>query len=99
MSRSFRIFVGTTNNNTAMNVFVYVDYREDKDTGEIEFSTPEVYATKEAAEQRYANSVCEIQEEIDEDEPFEELRDDGDFFILNSDWRYICIYYKEVEVK
>lgn len=31
-----------------MNVFVYVDYREDKDTGEIEFSTPEVYATKEA---------------------------------------------------
>ena len=29
-----------------MNVFLYVDYREDKDTGEIEFSTPEVYARK-----------------------------------------------------
>lgn len=81
-----------------MEVYVYVDYREEKG-GEIEFSTPEVYATKELAAQRYANSVCEIQEEIDEEEPIEEMRDSGDFFIFNSDWRYICIYYKKVTVK
>lgn len=80
-----------------MEVYVYVDYREEKG-GEIEFSTPEVYATKEAAERRYNNSVGEIQEEIDEEEPIEELRDSGDFFILNSDWRYICIYIKKVKV-
>ena len=81
-----------------MEVYVYVDYREEKG-GEIEFCTPEVYATKEAAERRYNNSVGEIQEEIDEEEPIEEMRDSGDFFILNSDWRYICIYYKKVTVK
>lgn len=82
-----------------MEVYVYVDYRQDKDTGEEQFSTPEVYATKEAAERRYNNSVCEIQEEIDEEEPIEEMSDSGDYFIFNSDWRYICIYYKKVTVK
>lgn len=82
-----------------MFVYVYVDYREEKGTGEIEFSTPEVYGTKEAAEHRYNNAVCEIQENIDEEEPIEEMRDSGDYFIFNSDWRYICLYYKEVEVK
>ena len=60
-----------------MEVYVYVDYREEKG-GEIEFSTPEVYATKEAAERRYNNSVGEIQEEIDEEEPIEEMRDSGE---------------------
>lgn len=60
-----------------MEVFLYVDYREDKDTGEIQFEVPEVYATKEAAEQRYNNAVCEIQEEIDEDEPIEQMDDRG----------------------
>ena len=82
-----------------MEVYVYVDYRQDKDTGEEQFSTPEVYATKEAAERRYNNSVGEIQEEIDEEEPIEEMSDSGDYFIFNSDWRYICIYYKKVTVK
>lgn len=82
-----------------MEVYVYVDYRQDKDTGEEQFETPEVYATKEAAEQRYNNSVGEIQEEIDEEEPIEEMRDSGDYFIFNSYWRYICIYYKKVTVK
>ena len=82
-----------------MEVYVYVDYRQDKDTGEEQFKTPEVYATKEAAERRFNNSVCEIQEEIDEEEPIEEMSDSGDFFIFNSDWRYICIYYKKVTVK
>ena len=81
-----------------MEVYVYVDYREEKG-GEIEFSTPEVYATKEAAERRYNNSVGEIQEEINEEEPIEEMRDNDDYFIFSSDWRYICIYYKKVEVK
>lgn len=82
-----------------MECYVYVDYREDKETAEIQFECPEVYATKEAAEQRYNNAVCEIQEEIDEEEPIEEMRDSGDYFIFNSDWRYICIYYKKVTVK
>lgn len=31
-----------------MDVYVYVDYREEKG-GEIEFSTPEVYTTKEVS--------------------------------------------------
>lgn len=79
--------------------WVYVDYRQDKETGEEQFETPEVYATEEAAKRRYATVVGEIEEEIDEDEPFEELREEEDFFILNSDWRYICIYYKKVTVK
>jgi len=52
-----------------MEVYLYLDYREDKDTGEIQFECPEVYATKEAAEQRYNNAVCEIQENIDDCEP------------------------------
>ena len=82
-----------------MEVYVYVDYRQDKDTGEEQFETPEVYTTEEAAKLRYANAVCEIEEDISEDEPFEEITDNGDFFILNSDWRYICIYYKKVTVK
>lgn len=82
-----------------MEVYVYVDFRQDKDTGEEELKVPEVYATKEAAEWRYNNAVCEIQEEIDEDEPIEQMEDRGDYFIFNSDWRYICLYYKKVEVK
>lgn len=82
-----------------MEVYLYVDYRQDKDTGEEQFEVPEVYATKEAAERRYNNSVCEIQEEIDEEEPIIEMTDNGDYFIFNSDWRYICIYYKKVQVK
>lgn len=82
-----------------MECFVYVDYRQDKETGEEQFECPEVYGTKEAAEQRYNNAVCEIQEEIDEDEPIIEMTDNGDYFIFSSDWRYICLYYKKVEVK
>lgn len=82
-----------------MECYVYVDYREDKDTGEIQFECPEVYDTKEKAEWRYNNAVCEIQEEIDEDEPISEMDDRGDYFIFNSDWRYICLYYKKVDVK
>lgn len=82
-----------------MDVWVYVDFRQDKDTGEEQLEVPEVYGTKEAAEQRYNNAVCEIQEEIDEDEPISEMDDRGDYFIFNSDWRYICLYYKKVEVK
>lgn len=40
--------VFTTLNNRIMEVYVYVDYREEKG-GEIEFSTPEVYATLQEA--------------------------------------------------
>lgn len=31
-----------------MDVWIYLDYREDKETNEIQFECPEVYATKEA---------------------------------------------------
>lgn len=81
-----------------MEVFIVVDYRQDKETGEEQFECPKVYATKELAQDVFGDLTVEILENISPREPIISLTNDPDYFILNTDWRYICIYYKKVEV-
>lgn len=87
-----------------MEVYVYVDYREDKETGEIQFETPEVYASRAAVAERYKKATKEL-----DIPPFEDINDyvsendmiggTREYFLLDSNLRHICIYYQKVEVK
>ena len=47
-----------------MEVYVYVDYRENKETGEIEFECPEVYGSFKDAQARYKKATSEISASI-----------------------------------
>ena len=89
-----------------MEVYVYVDYRENKETGEIEFECPEVYGSFKDAQARYKKATSDISASIT---PVEDVNDfvsdtdilggTGDYFLLDSDLRHICIYFKKVVVK
>lgn len=90
-----------------MKVYVYVDYREDKETGEVQFETPQVYAEEEKALVKWCNETNWIMEELgceeDVDEDSEEIIEmmpgyDDHYFHLNTDQRLVTIYVKEVEV-
>ena len=91
-----------------MEVYLYLDYREDKETGEIQFECPEVYAEEENALFKFRNETNEIMESLgceeEEDEDSEEIIEmlpgyEDHYFHLNTDKRLITIYVKKVEVK
>lgn len=88
-----------------MEVFVFVHYHQNKETGEEELLIPEVYASIAAAAERYKKAT-----EAVDIPPFEDIYDftnradmlgegNGEYFLLDSDVRHICIYYKKVKVK
>ena len=84
--------------------WVYLDYREDKETGEIQFECPEVYATEEAALDKWGDETSLILESLcgdGDDEGIYDLQpgEENHYFHLNTDKRLITIYVKKVEVK
>lgn len=86
-----------------MEVYVYFESRYNKETEDDEILIPEVYATRQKAADRYEKAIKQI-----EIPPTEEIYDfvnnndmvggTGEYYLLDSDLRYICIYYKKVKV-
>lgn len=81
-----------------MEVFVLIDYRKDKKAGKSGFKFPKVFATLEKVQDAFGDATVDILENISPREPIEDLVQDPDSFLFKSDWRYIHIYYKKVEV-